>query len=116
MPLLLLLLLPSTKSVLYGSDKAKAEAPTVDGEGEGGAQAAGSQGGNRGYSKVLGRGKYIHELYKHRVKPDRVDEYKSLVAQFYDSLAKNPDVDIKLTGSWEVIVGELDTFCAYPCA
>jgi len=60
--------------------------------------------------RCSGGEKYIHELYKHRVKPDRVDEYKSLVAQFYDSLAKNPDVDIKLTGSWEVIVGELDTF------
>lgn len=33
---------------------------------------------------------------------------------YYGAIAKNPEMGIKLTGSWEVIVGELDTFCKRP--
>lgn len=64
--------------------------------------------------QMVGRGKYIHELYKHKVKPGRVAEYRKLVEEFYTSLANNPEYDMKLTGSWEVVVGELDTFCGAP--
>lgn len=63
---------------------------------------------------MVGRGKYIHELYKHKVKPGRVNEYRKLVEEYYGNLAANKDYDMKLTGSWEVVVGELDTFCGAP--
>lgn len=93
------------KSILHGSEKAKAEAPQVPGlDGS----ASGARGGQ--HSQMVGRGKYIHELYKHKVKPGKVQEYRKLVEEFYTSLANNPEYDMKLTGSWEVVVGELDTF------
>lgn len=30
--------------------------------------------------------------------------------KFYAGVAADPDLHVKLTGSWETIVGELDTF------
>lgn len=51
---------------------------------------------------------------EHKIKPGHVEEYKELIAKYYDSLAKSTEIDVKLTGSWEVVVGELDTFCGAP--
>jgi hypothetical protein len=48
------------------------------------------------------------------VKPGRTNEYKELVSEYYDKLAKDPAFDIKLTGSWEVVVGDIDSFCMSP--
>ena len=48
---------------------------------------------------------------EHVVKPGRTNEYKELVSEYYDKLAKDPAFDIKMTGSWEVVVGDIDSFC-----
>ncbi|KAF8602047.1 NIPSNAP-domain-containing protein [Ceratobasidium sp. AG-I] len=81
-------------SVLYGSETAKKE-----GELE-----------IQQYSRLIGRGKYIHGFETHRVKPDKVEEYKKAAGEHYAALLANPDLHVKLTGSWEHVIGELDTF------
>lgn len=81
-------------SVLYGSEQAKKE-----GELE-----------IQQYSRLVGRGKYIHGFETHRVKPDKVEEYKKAAEKHYSSLLADPDLHVKLTGSWETQIGELDTF------
>ncbi|CAD6583015.1 MAG: hypothetical protein CYPHOPRED_002212 [Cyphobasidiales sp. Tagirdzhanova-0007] len=92
------------KSILYGSEKAKAEAPVLEAGEE---ELHGSTGQ---HSHLVGRGKYIHSVTRHSVKPSRVVEYKALIEEYYDKLAKDKQFDVKLTGSWEVVIGNLDTF------
>ncbi|KAJ2843435.1 hypothetical protein GGI22_007205, partial [Coemansia erecta] len=60
-------------------------------------------------SKVLARGKYVHELTMHRVKPGHMDEYKSVVAELYPRIVRNLSPKVKLVGSWETDIGDLDT-------
>ncbi|KAJ2613018.1 hypothetical protein EV177_002715 [Coemansia sp. RSA 1804] len=60
-------------------------------------------------SKVLARGKYVHELAVHDVKPGRMDEYKSVVAELYPRIVRNLSPKVKLVGSWETDIGDLDT-------
>lgn len=81
-------------SVLYGSEQAKKE-----GELE-----------IQQYSRLIGRGKYVHGFETHRVHPDKVDEYKKAAQEHYEALLAEPDLNVKLTGSWETTVGPLDTF------
>ncbi|KAG8701288.1 hypothetical protein FRC08_004182 [Ceratobasidium sp. 394] len=81
-------------SVLYGSEQAKKE-----GELE-----------IQQYSRLIGRGKYVHGFETHRVKPDKVDEYKKAAQEHYEALLADPEMHVKLTGSWETTVGTLDTF------
>ncbi|CAO3652749.1 unnamed protein product [Cunninghamella blakesleeana] len=79
------------EAVLYGSKKIKEEDAQT-------------------HSKILARGKYVHELQKHKVRPDKVDEYIALVTDHFPRIANDSLNDVHLCGSWEVIVGELDTF------
>ncbi|CAO3590424.1 unnamed protein product [Absidia cylindrospora] len=79
------------EAVLYGSKKIKEEDAQT-------------------HSKVLARGKYVHELSKHKVRPDKVEEYIDLVTTHYPRIANEPLNDLHLCGSWEIVVGELDTF------
>ena len=81
-------------SVLYGSEQAKKE-----GELE-----------IQQYSRLIGRGKYIHGFETHHVKPDKVEDYKKAAQEHYTSLLADPELHVKLTGSWEITVGQLDTF------
>ncbi|KAJ1302818.1 hypothetical protein OPQ81_003124 [Rhizoctonia solani] len=81
-------------SVLYGSEQAKKE-----GELE-----------IQQYSRLIGRGKYIHGFEVHHVKPDKVQDYKKAAEEHYQALLADPELHVKLTGSWEVTVGKLDTF------
>ncbi|KAJ2444998.1 hypothetical protein GGF42_006137 [Coemansia sp. RSA 2424] len=60
-------------------------------------------------SKVLARGKYVHELSTHRVKPGCMDEYKAIVAELYPLIVRNHSPRVKLVGSWETDIGDLDT-------
>ncbi|KAJ2773724.1 hypothetical protein IWQ56_000875 [Coemansia nantahalensis] len=60
-------------------------------------------------SKVLARGKYVHEMSTHRVKPGRMDEYKAAVAELYPQIVRNHSPSVKLVGSWETDIGDLDT-------
>ncbi|TEB38840.1 NIPSNAP-domain-containing protein [Coprinellus micaceus] len=84
----------SVQSLLHGSPEAKKEG-----------ELEGAQ-----HSKLVGRGKYVHGFETHRVKPDQLDEYKQAAQRFYTAIKDDPELQVKLTGSWETLVGEQDTF------
>jgi hypothetical protein len=62
------------------------------------------------FSQVLARGKYVHSIVFHEVKPDKVDEYVKLVAEWYPKMANLPENKVHLVGSWRTEVGDCDTF------
>ncbi|KAF5388582.1 hypothetical protein D9757_004722 [Collybiopsis confluens] len=62
------------------------------------------------HSRLVGRGKYIHGFEFHCVKPEKTKEYKGAAEKYYTGLVRNPNLHVKLTGSWETIVGQQDTF------
>lgn len=64
----------------------------------------------RSFSQVLARGKYVHSIVFHEVKPDKVDEYVELVSGWYPRVASNPENKVHLVGSWRTEVGDCDTF------
>lgn len=70
----------------------------------------------RSFSQVLARGKYVHSIVFHEVKPDKVDEYVELVGSWYPKMANMPENKVHLVGSWRTEVGDCDTFGAYPGA
>jgi hypothetical protein len=64
----------------------------------------------RSFSQVLARGKYVHSIVFHDVKPDKVDEYTKLVGSWYPRMASMPENKVNLVGSWRTEVGDCDTF------
>ncbi|KAF9888374.1 hypothetical protein FE257_008652 [Aspergillus nanangensis] len=64
----------------------------------------------RSFSQVLARGKYVHSIVFHEVKPDRVDEYVDLVGQWYPRMAQTEENRVNLVGSWRTQVGDNETF------
>lgn len=64
----------------------------------------------RSFSQVLARGKYMHSIVFHDVKPDKVDEYVDLVGSWYPRMANMPENKVHLVGSWRTEVGDCDTF------
>lgn len=64
----------------------------------------------RSFSQVLARGKYVHSIVFHDVKPDKVDEYVQLVGSWYPKMASMPENKVNLVGSWRSEVGDCDTF------
>ncbi|OZJ06497.1 hypothetical protein BZG36_00619 [Bifiguratus adelaidae] len=62
------------------------------------------------FSKVLARGKYVHEFIQHDVKPDKVDEYIALISKMYPSIANDPENKVNLCGSWQIEIGMQDSF------
>jgi hypothetical protein len=64
----------------------------------------------KSFSQVLARGKYVHSIVFHEVKPDKVDEYVELVGGWYPRMAKLEDNHVHLVGSWRTEVGDCDTF------
>ncbi|KAG5292468.1 nipsnap family protein [Histoplasma ohiense] len=64
----------------------------------------------RSFSEVLARGKYVHSIVFHEVKPDKVDEYVDLVGQWYPRMAQIENNKVNLVGSWRTQVGDNDTF------
>jgi hypothetical protein len=64
----------------------------------------------RSFSEVLARGKYVHSIVFHDVKPDRVDDYTELVGNWYPRMAKMPENKVNLVGSWRTEVGDCETF------
>ncbi|CAI6336813.1 unnamed protein product [Periconia digitata] len=64
----------------------------------------------RSFSQVLARGKYVHSIVFHEVKPDKVDEYTELVGKWYPKMASSPENKVHLVGSWRTEVGDCDTF------
>lgn len=67
----------------------------------------------RSFSQVLARGKYVHSIVFHQVKPDKVDEYTELVGNWYPRVASMPENKVHLVGSWRTEVGDCDTFGKY---
>lgn len=75
------------------------------------------------FSQVLARGKYVHSIVFHKVKPDKVDEYVDLIGNWYPKMASMPQNKVNLVGSWRTEVGDCDTFggsihgrtCLMPC-
>ena len=71
------------------------------------------------FSQVLARGKYVHSIVFHEVKPDKVDEYVELVGSWYPKMAGMPENKVHLVGSWRTEVGDCDTFgkpLSFPCS
>ena len=64
----------------------------------------------KSFSQVLARGKYMHSIVFHTVKPDKVDEYVELVGDWYPKVAGNKQNHVHLVGSWRSEVGDCDTF------
>ena len=82
------------KSLLHGSESAKEDGLTA-----------------QSHSKRVGRGKYIHEIQRHVVRPDKVEEYISLLADYYPKVAADSQFPCRLVGSWQVCIGDCETFC-----
>ena len=64
----------------------------------------------RSFSEVLARGKYVHSIVFHDVKPNKIDEYVELVGNWYPKMANLPENKVNLVGSWRTEVGDSDTF------
>lgn len=62
------------------------------------------------FSQVLARGKYVHSIVFHEVKPDKVDDYLKLVGEWYPKMAGMKGNNVNLVGSWRTEVGDCDTF------
>ncbi|KAI0021326.1 NIPSNAP-domain-containing protein [Xylariomycetidae sp. FL0641] len=62
------------------------------------------------FSAVLARGKYVHSIVFHEVKPKKVDEYVELVGNWYPKMASMQENKVNLVGSWRTEVGDCDTF------
>jgi hypothetical protein len=91
------------KSILYGSEKGQREEAEME----------------QSYSKVLARGKYVHAIEFHHVKPDKHEEYVRLVGDAFPKIAEDPNNKCHLVGSWKTEIGMPDIFgepqpgCAY---
>ncbi|WWC67160.1 uncharacterized protein I206_101067 [Kwoniella pini CBS 10737] len=88
-------------SLLYGSKEAKA-AGLVD-----------PSGGQHGqHSKLVGRGKYVHEKITHQIVPSKRDEYLAAAEKYFRELIDHNGEfgRVKLTGSWESVVGTVGEF------
>ncbi|KAK0528256.1 hypothetical protein OC834_002399, partial [Tilletia horrida] len=79
-------------SLLHGSDKAKKEGLTMS------------------HSSAVSRGKHVHEIIRHEVKPDCTAAYKAVLAEYYPKIAADERFALRHVGSWEVFIGDLDTF------
>ncbi|KAL9023744.1 MAG: hypothetical protein Q9196_007005 [Gyalolechia fulgens] len=64
----------------------------------------------KSFSQVLARGKYVHSIVFHTVKPDKVDEYVDVVGSWYPKMANIEKNHVNLVGSWRTEVGDCDTF------
>ncbi|PHH87925.1 hypothetical protein CDD83_8228 [Cordyceps sp. RAO-2017] len=62
------------------------------------------------FSQVLARGKYVHSIVLHEVKPDMVDEYVDLIGTWYPQIANATENKVHLVGSWRTEIGDCDTF------
>jgi hypothetical protein len=67
---------------------------------------------------VLARGKYVHSIVFHEVKPDKVDEYAELVGKWYPKMASIPEnkvhlVDPLLTLQFLVHIWEYQRYEGY---
>ncbi|WVQ94302.1 hypothetical protein IAU59_001381 [Kwoniella sp. CBS 9459] len=86
-------------SLLYGSKEAKAEGlvePSIA----------------TSHSKIVGRNKYVHEKITHHIIPSKRDDYLQAAEKYFTELIDHNGEygRVKLTGSWESIVGTVGEF------
>ncbi|KAH9816022.1 hypothetical protein DFH28DRAFT_967593, partial [Melampsora americana] len=79
-------------SFLHGSEEARKENEAL-----------------QSHSTTVGS-KSISEIQKHHIHPQNVDQYKQLIGSYFDKLNTQKDLKMNLKGSFEVVVGELDSF------
>jgi hypothetical protein len=79
------------------------------------------------HSKLLARGKYVHEMQSkpaiseyvptefdldhtivHQIKPEATEDYAGLISERYSQIAADPENKVNLVGSWQTIIGDLD--------
>ncbi|WWC85481.1 uncharacterized protein L201_000345 [Kwoniella dendrophila CBS 6074] len=86
-------------SLLYGSKDAKA-AGLVEPSNE------------KHHSKLVGRGKYVHEKITHSVIPSKREEYLAAAEKYFKELIDHNGEfgRVKLTGSWESVIGTVGEF------
>lgn len=82
------------KSILYGSEQGQKEEREME----------------QSYGKVLARGKYVHAIEFHHVKPEKVAEYVHLVGDVYPDIAGKKENSCHLVGSWKTEIGDFETF------
>ncbi|KAK9495950.1 NIPSNAP-domain-containing protein [Lipomyces doorenjongii] len=82
------------KSFLFGTEESRKEQEVLE----------------RSYSTQLMRGKYVHEIAFHQVKPECSPKYVNLISEIYPQIAADPLNKVHLVGSWRCVVGDLDTF------
>lgn len=82
------------KSILYGSEQGQKEEREME----------------QSYGKVLARGKYVHAIEFHHVKPEKVAEYVKLVGDVYPDIAGRKENSCHLVGSWKTEIGDFETF------
>ncbi|KAL1408934.1 hypothetical protein Q8F55_005748 [Vanrija albida] len=83
-------------SLFYGSDTAKAEGDITKSQ----------------HSKVVGRGKYVHELITHAVIPGHRDAYVEAAEKYFAALIDHHSElgNLKVSCSFETIVGDVGNF------
>lgn len=81
-------------SILYGSEKGKREEELME----------------QSYGKLLARGKYVHEIVQHHVKPEHGEEYAELIEKEFPRIAQDKENGVHLVGSWRTCIGDADTF------
>ncbi|KAH9081582.1 NIPSNAP-domain-containing protein [Lactarius deliciosus] len=89
----------SVQSILHGSREAK-EAGEIE---------------TQHHSRIIARGKYLHGIEKSRVRLHAVQSltvglFTAYSERYYTGLRDDPELRIKLSGNFEAIVGEQDTF------
>lgn len=84
------------QSLFYGSDTAKAEGDITKSQ----------------HSKIVGRGKYVHELITHSVIPGHRDAYVEAADKYFAALIDHHSElgNLKVSGSFETIVGDVGNF------
>jgi hypothetical protein len=61
----------------------------------------------RSFSQVLARGKYVHSIVFHEVKPSKVDEYVELVGNWYPKMANMPENKVRGMANGSQFFGRL---------
>lgn len=86
------------QAIIYGSESAKAEGDVRLPPGQ--------------HSKIVGRGKYVHEKITHAVKPGHRDAYMKACEEYFATLMRDSKElgGVKLCGSWETIIGSVGNF------
>ncbi|KAI8922049.1 hypothetical protein DFJ77DRAFT_445106 [Powellomyces hirtus] len=63
---------------------------------------------NQTYSELQARGKHVHELQIHNVKPEAMENYQQLLDENYPRVAGMEENKVRLFGSWTTEFGDLD--------